>query len=112
MTNFNDGKKTTFMKLLSIRAERNSDDNSVIDFLIYSDVADFYRNSIRDDESRKDITNIEGEIVYRGVTVKANLKGYVENDINKAELCLHGKLKLTFEGLPVKIDLDKDCDSY
>ncbi|MFF2343833.1 hypothetical protein [Bacillus mycoides] len=112
MDNFNDCKKTNFTKLLSIRAERNNNDNSVIDFLIYSDVGDFYRDSIKDDESKKDITNLEGEILYKGITIKAKLTGYVENDINKEELCLHGKLKLTFEGLPLKIDLDKDCDSY
>lgn len=104
--------KKTLAKLLSLRAERNSSESNKIDFLIYSDLGNFYRDSILENEGQKELTNLSADIEYEGVKVEAKLNGYIENDINKKELCLRGKLKFKIFGIPKTIDLDKDCDPY
>ncbi|MFE7821786.1 hypothetical protein ACFU1R_26900 [Priestia megaterium] len=99
-------------KLLSIRAERDSGNPNVINYLIYSDLGNFYRDSIGALEQRKDLTDIDVSFEYEGIGVNAKLNGYIENDINKQELCLRGKVKFKIWGATKTVDLDKDCDPY
>ncbi|MFN3093312.1 hypothetical protein [Bacillus pumilus] len=96
-------------KLISIDAKRNSINPEIINYRIYSKLADFYKGSIHQDEARQDLVEVEKEIDVGGVSVKAKLNGWIEN--SNGELCLRGKLTYNLLGNHT-IDLGKECDPY
>lgn len=104
-----DSDNATFGKVLSIKSERKDD---AIEFLIYNDLGNWHRDTIGLTETSKRITNVKIEFDYEGVEVEAKLEGNIENNIEKSELCLTGKLKFKILTIPKTIDLDRDCDGY